>query len=83
VFAQRAEDVAALTWDRVAITADTVTIDLAGLPIHLPPPLDEPIRALAASNYNSQTAAHRNSPWVFRGYAPGRHITPTHLRSYL
>ncbi|BCP15565.1 hypothetical protein MINTM021_24740 [Mycobacterium paraintracellulare] len=83
VFAQRAEDVAALTWNQITITADTVTIDLAGLPIHLPPPLDEPVRALAASNYNSQTAAHRNSPWVFRGYAPGRHLTPTHLRNYL
>ena len=83
VFAQRAEDVAALTWDQITITAATVSIDLAGLPIDLPPPLDEPVRALAASHYNSQTAAHRNSPWVFRGYTPGRHITPTHLRSYL
>jgi hypothetical protein len=60
-----------------------VTIDLAGLPIHLPPPLDEPVRALAASNYNSQIAAHRNLPWVFHGYRPGGHITPTHLRDYL
>jgi len=48
VFAQRAEDVAALTWDKITITADTVTVDLAGLPIHFPPPLDEPVRALAA-----------------------------------
>jgi integrase len=83
VFAQRAEDVAALTWDKITITTDTVTIDLAGLPIHLPPPLDEPVRALAASNYTSQTAAHRNSPWVFRGYTPGGHVGPAHLRSYL
>ena len=30
VFAQRAEDVAALTWKQITITADTVTIDLAG-----------------------------------------------------
>jgi hypothetical protein len=28
-------------------------------------------------------AAHRNSPWVFRGYMPGRHVAPTHLRNYL
>jgi hypothetical protein len=83
VFAQRAEDVAAVTWNQITITADTVTIDLAGLPIDLPPPLDQPVRALAASRYNSQTAAHPNSPWVFRGYTPGRHITPTHLRNYL
>jgi integrase len=83
VFAQRAEDVAALTWKQITISADTVTIDLAGLPIHLPPPLDEPVRALAQSRYNSQTAAHRNSPWVFRGYRPGMHVAPTHLRNHL
>jgi integrase len=83
VFAQRAEDVATLTWKQVTITADTVTIDLAGMPITLPPPLDEPVRTLAASNYNSQTAAHSNSPWVFRGYRPGMHVTPTHLRNLL
>jgi len=83
VFAQRAEDVAALTWDQITITADMVTIDLAGLPIDLPPPLDEPVRTLAASNYNGQTAAHPNSRWVFRGYRPGMHIAPNHLREHL
>jgi hypothetical protein len=83
VFAQHGEDVAALTWNQITITADAVTIDLAGVPIDLPPPLDEPVRTLAANRYNSQTAAHRNSPWVFRGYTPGRHIAPTHLRNYL
>jgi len=36
--------VAALTWDQVTI-ANTVTIDPAGIPIELPPPLDEPVRA--------------------------------------
>jgi hypothetical protein len=83
VFAQRAEDVAALTWNQVTITADSVSIDLAGLPIDLPPPLDEPLRTLAAANYNGQTAAHPNSPWLFRGYRPGMHVTPTHLRNHL
>lgn len=83
VFAQRAEDVAMLTWDKVRITADSVTIDLAGFPIELPAPLDEPIRALTDSNYNGKTAAHPNSPWVFRGYRPGMHVTPTHLRNHL
>jgi integrase len=83
VFAQRAEDIAALTWKQITISADTVTINLAGLPIDLPPPLDEPVRALAASNHNNQTAAHPNSPWVFRGYRPRMHVTPTHLRNHL
>jgi len=83
VFAQQAEDIASLTWDRVTITADKATVDLAGLPIELHSPLDEPLRALAASSYNGQTAAHPNSPWVFRGYRPGAHIAPAHLRSKL
>jgi len=81
VFAQRMEDVAALTWDRVTITAEAATITLADTPIKLPPPLDEPLRALAASNYNKQTAAHPKSPWIFRGYRPGLHLAPTHLRN--
>lgn len=83
VFAQRAEDIAALTWKQIAISADKVTVDLAGLPIDFPPPLDESVRSLAASNHNNQTAAHPNSPWVFRGYRPGMHVTPTHLRNHL
>jgi hypothetical protein len=29
IFAQRPEDIIQLTWDRVTITADTVTLDLA------------------------------------------------------
>ena len=36
VFAQRAEDITTLTWDRVTVTADIASIDLAGLPIELP-----------------------------------------------
>jgi hypothetical protein len=35
------------------------------------------------SNYNKQTAAHPKSPWLFRGYRPGMHLTPTHLRNHL
>ncbi|MEE6163401.1 MULTISPECIES: hypothetical protein [unclassified Mycolicibacterium] len=83
VFAQRAEDIAALTWDKVTITAESVTVDLAGIPIEMPAPLDEPIRMLAAANHNGQTAAHPHSPWVFRGYRPGKHVTPVHLRNRL
>jgi len=37
----------------------------------------------ATINYNGQTAAHPDSPWVFRGYRPGTHLTPTHLRTRL
>lgn len=83
VFAQPIEDIAALTWKQVSIRPGKVSIDLAGLPVDLPHPLDGPVRMLAASRYNSQTAAHPNSPWVFRGYRPGMHINPSHLRTHL
>jgi hypothetical protein len=41
------------------------------------------LRAIATSNHNNQTATHRNSRWVFRGTAPGRHIVAAHLRERL
>ncbi|OHT81887.1 Fis family transcriptional regulator [Mycobacteroides chelonae] len=82
VFGQRVETIAALTWGQILIT-DTVTIKLADLPIELTAPLDEPVRQLAADPSNSQTAAHRDSPWIFRGLTPGSHIGPTALRQRL
>ncbi|RIT14412.1 hypothetical protein D2E81_25660 [Mycobacteroides abscessus] len=82
VFGQRVETIAALTWDQIAID-DIVTIKIAELPIELPPPLDQPVRQLAADPSNSQTAAHRDSPWVFRGQKPGHHMGPTALRERL
>jgi hypothetical protein len=50
---------------------------------HFPASLDEPVRALAGSNYNGQTAADPKSPWVFRGNKPGTHIAPARLRTKL
>ena len=58
-------------------------IDLAVLPIDLQPPRDEPVRAPAAANRNGWTSAHPNSPWVFRSYRRGMHVTPTHVRNHL
>ncbi|MGV0585260.1 Fis family transcriptional regulator [Mycobacteroides chelonae] len=82
VFGQRVETIAALTWDQSAID-DIVTIKIADFPIELPPPLDKPVRQLAADPSNSQTAAHRDSPWVFRGQKPGHHMGPMALRERL
>ena len=58
-------------------------IDLAVLPIDLQPPRDEPVRAPAAANRTGWTSAHPNSPWVFRSYRRGMHVTPTHVRNHL
>lgn len=43
----------------------------------------EPWRELAAASGDDLTAANPNSNWVVRGYSPGRHIDPGHLRTRL
>ncbi|WP_290514354.1 hypothetical protein [Aeromicrobium sp.] len=83
VFGQQIEKVVTLTWDDITLTDRDVLIDLAGFPIRLDPPLDQPIRDLVAAPLHSRTAAHPNSSWVFRGAKPGRHIDPAHLRARL
>jgi len=83
VFGQQVEDVVALTWEDVSVTDDLVTITLGGFAIELREPLDAPWRSLAANPGNNLTAAHPNSPWVFRGYSPGQHIHAVSLRDRL
>jgi len=65
------------------VTDDLVTITLGGFAIELREPLDAPWRSLAANPGNNLTAAHPNSPWVFRGYSPGQHIHAVSLRDRL
>jgi hypothetical protein len=65
------------------VTDDLVTITLGGFAIELREPLDAPWRSLAANPGNNLTAAHPNSPWVFRGYSPGQHIHAISLRDRL
>lgn len=80
VFGQQVEDVVRLTWDHVTITEDLATITLSETPIALPAPLDQPLRQLHAEPGHGRTAAHPNTPWVFRGDSPGRHLSAAHLR---
>ncbi|MDJ0358125.1 hypothetical protein [Paenarthrobacter sp. PH39-S1] len=72
-----------MTWEKITVAEEQVTIDLAGFSNHLEAPLDKPVRALAVAPLHTQTAAHPNSPWVFRGMKPGQHVDPAHLRQRL
>lgn len=83
VFGQQIEDVVVLTWEQVTVTSQAVTVRLGTTSIAMPEPLDEPWRELESKPNNAQTASHPNSPWVFRGYSPGQHIDPAHLRGRL
>ncbi|GAA3434862.1 hypothetical protein [Kutzneria kofuensis] len=71
MFGQQIEDVVKLTWQDVDVTDELVTVRLGGVQIALPDSLDQPWRELADSPAHDLTAAHPNSPWVFRGRYPG------------
>lgn len=83
VFAQPISRVARLLWRDVTISDELVTVQLGSIAIALPPPLDEPWRALATSLQNRQTAAQPHAHWVFPGRKPGQPINPGHLRQRL
>lgn len=83
ILGQHIEDVVRLTWDSVIVTDDEVTITVGTAPIALPSPLDEPLRHLLAEPGHGQTAAHPDTPWIFRGHSPGRHLSAAHLRQRL
>ncbi|MCX2756751.1 MULTISPECIES: Fis family transcriptional regulator [unclassified Gordonia (in: high G+C Gram-positive bacteria)] len=83
VFGQQIDRVVKLTWDHVIVSDDLVTVTLGDIAIALPVPLDEPFRYLAGERDLANTAAHPATNWVFRGYVPGQHINPAHLRNRL
>ena len=83
VFGQQIDRVVKLTWDHVIVSDELVTVTLGAIAIALPAPLDEPFRHLAGERDLANTAAHPATNWVLRGYVPGRHINPTHLRNRL
>ncbi|RDV44761.1 Fis family transcriptional regulator [Leifsonia sp. ku-ls] len=72
VFGQQIEKIVQLSWDDLTVTEETVTIRIGAIDIALPSPLDEPWRRLAADPGNGLTAAHPNTPWIFRGISPGQ-----------
>ncbi|WP_257232900.1 Fis family transcriptional regulator [Rhodococcus qingshengii] len=83
VFGQQIDRVVKLTWDHVIVSDELVTVTLGDIAIALPAPLDEPFRYLAGERDLGNTAAHPSTRWVFRGYIPGQHINPGHLRNRL
>lgn len=83
VFGQQIDRVVKLTWEDVIVSDELVTVTLGDIAIALPEPLDEPFRYLAGERDLANTAAHPATTWVFRGYMPGQHINPGHLRTRL
>ncbi|GAB3497566.1 recombinase XerD [Flexivirga lutea] len=53
-----------------------MTIRLGGKPTDVPEPFAGMIRAHLAARPNLRTGAGPDSPWLFPGYVPGRHLHP-------
>ena len=70
VFAQRAEDIAALTWDQVTISADTVTINLAGWPIDSRHPSMNPFARWPQATTTTKPQHIPTRPGYFAATAP-------------
>lgn len=83
VFGQQMEDIVRLTWDQLTITDEAVIIRVGLIDITLPHPLDQPWRELAADPGHGRTAAHPDSPWIFRGFKPGRPLNAGHVTTRL
>ncbi len=83
VFGQPMNRAVALTWQQVHVTDELVQVRLGEIDITLPPPLDEPFRALHTNPSHNQTAAHPNSDWIFPSTKPGHHIGPQTMSTRL
>lgn len=83
VFGQTVENILQLTWDHLTITEEILTIRIGAIDIALPEPLDKPWRQLADNPGHNLTAAHPNSPWIFRGTSPGRPLDAGYITNHL
>ncbi|WP_234821068.1 hypothetical protein [Mycobacteroides abscessus] len=81
VFGQPTHKVVALQWTDIrADPGEPMMITLGKHPIALEHPLDDLVNDVRISLVNRQTAANRNSAWVFPGYTAGVHLTAGYAR---
>lgn len=83
LYGQPVNRVSAVLIEQIAITDDCVTIRFGPDELTVPEPFATLLATLHGSRMNLQTAAHRNSPWLFPGSAPGQHLNATHLSDEL
>ena len=76
LFGQPAHRVAALRLEQVRAESTSVRVRLAGDWLDVPEPFAGLVRAHLADRVNMNTAANPNSPWLFPGQMPGKHVTP-------
>jgi hypothetical protein len=83
IFGQPVYRVAAMQTHQVTIDSGRVAIRFGRDDLDVPEPFATLLASLCGSRANLQTAAHRQSRWLFPGYTPGQHINPIHLANQL
>lgn len=83
IFGQPVYRVAAMKTHQVTVEGGRVAIRFGRDDLDVPEPFATLLASLYGSRANLQTAAHRESRWLFPGYTPGQHINPIHLADQL
>ncbi len=83
LYGQPVHRIAATRVDQVTITGEQVTIRFGRDDLTVPEPFAILVQMLVEARPNLQTAAHRDSPWLFPGYTPGQHLNANHLADKL
>jgi hypothetical protein len=84
LFAQPLSRICRMKASRIVSTTDStvVTVNFDTVPIELPEPLDELLRAQLARRGQASYASHPDN-WLFPGGLPGRHLATENIRAQL
>lgn len=83
LFGQPVHRLVAMRIEDTDTTGTAVRIRFGNDWLDVPEPFSDLLAAHLAARPNLQTAAHRDSPWVFPGARPGQHLSPQHVRTAL
>lgn len=79
LLAQPTARIATVTLDQIDVHDDETRLRLGRHPVPLPEPVAWLVAQLAAARRNMTTAGQPDSPWLFPGQAPGRHVQAKQL----
>lgn len=83
IFGQPLNRVLAMRLEQFRDDADGAQLRIVNDWVLIPTPFDTMMRAWIANRMNLQTAAHKNSPWLFPGTFPGKHLAPNYTSGAL
>lgn len=79
LLAQPTSRIVTFTLDQIDMDDDEVRLRLGRHPVPLPEPVGRLVIQLAAARRNLTSAGQPDSPWLFPGQAPGRHVQSKQL----